>query len=386
MSFGFYDDRQTGELMNRMTNDTFWLGELCHHGPEDIVITSIKFFGTFIVLLTIDVQLTLIVFAFFPPMAAYAFYFNRQMNVALRASKDRIGDINAQAEDSLAGVRVVKSFTNAAIERAKFAIENDRFVEAKGEGYRSESYLYNGVVAFTQVFTIVIVVFGGASIAGGSLDLVDLVTFVLYIGLLVEPIRTALNFARLYQEGTTGFDRLVEVLEIEPDIEDSKQALELQHVRGNVAFRNITFGYKDDDTHVFRDLSLEIEAGEFVALVGSSGVGKTTLCSLIPRFYEVSNGSIAIDGHDVRDIRQSSLRRNIGIVQQDTYLFAGTIADNIRYGRPDATHNEVIEASRRAHAHDFIMALQDGYATDVGQRGVKLSGGQRQRLSIARVF
>ena len=386
LSFAFYDDQKTGQLMSRITNDTFWFGELCHHGPEDTVITFMKFFGTFIILMTINVPLTLIVFAFLPIMAVYAFFFNKKMSIALRASKDRIADINAQVEDTLAGIRVVKSFTNEDVEKRKFGFENYRFVEERREGYKSEAYFYNGVVAFTQLFTVVVIVFGGASIVNSTLDLADLVTYLLYIGLLIEPIRTSLNFTRLYQEGITGFDRFMDVLEIEPDIQDSAHAIELTHVQGNLEFMDVTFKYKKDHDNVLKNLSLNIKAGEFVALVGSSGVGKTTLCSLIPRFYEVSGGNIMLDGQNIKDISLHALRKNIGIVQQDTYLFTGTVADNIGYGKPDATQAEIIEAAKKANAHNFIRALPDGYNTDVGQRGVKLSGGQKQRLNIARVF
>lgn len=386
LSFGFYDNQKTGQLMNRMTNDTFAIGELCHHGPEDIVITTIKFWGTFIILLTINVPLTLIVFAFFPPMMIYAFHFNKKMNIALRSSKDRIGDLNAQVEDTLAGIRVVKSFTNEHIEKQKFSVENNRFVDARKQGYKSEAYFSNGVIAFTQIFTLVIIVFGGASIAKDTLSLADLVTYLLYIGLLVEPIRTALNFARLYQEGMTGFDRVMEMLEIQPDIQDPSTPITLSHVQGNIAFHDVTFKYNATQNHVFENLSLNIKAGEFVALVGSSGVGKTTLCALIPRFYDIQKGRIELDGENIKNLNQNDLRQNIGIVQQDIYLFAGTIADNICYGKQDATEDEMIEAAQKANAHNFIMDLPNGYHTDIGQRGVKLSGGQKQRLSIARVF
>jgi len=386
LSFSFYDDQKTGQLMNRITNDTFALGELYHHGPEDIVITSLKFFGTFIILMTINVSLTLIVFLFLPVMAAYAFYFNRKMNIALRTSKDRIGDINAQVEDTLAGIRVVKSFTNEGIEKKKFAYENNHFVASMRNAYKSEAYFYNGMIAFAQLMTTVVVVFGGASIVNGSLGLADLLTYLLYIGILIEPIRTSLNFARLYQEGITGFDRFMEMLEVEPTIRDSADAVELAHVQGNVEFKDVTFKYKEDHDYVLKNISLNIKAGEFVALVGASGAGKTTLCALIPRFYEVSAGEIALDGTNIKDISLRSLRGNIGIVQQDVYLFAGTVSDNIRYGKLDASEEEIIEATKKANAHDFIKELPDGYATDIGQRGVKLSGGQKQRLSIARVF
>ena len=386
LPFSFYDNENVGQLMNRITNDTFAIGELYHHGPEDIVLTFIKFLGTFIILLTINVPLTLIIFLFFPFMAIYAFYFNKKMRLALRRSKDRIGDINAQVEDTLSGSRVVKSFANESLEEAKFKLENDRFLESRKDAYRSEAYLFNGTVAFTQLFTAVIIVFGGASIVQGSLDLADLVTYLLYIGILIEPIRTALNFARLYQEGITGFERFMEVLEIQPPIKNDKDATKLASIRGAISFRNMSFKYQDTLEYVLKDVSLDIRAGEFVALVGTSGVGKTTLCSLIPRFYDVSEGDIFIDGQAIKKIGLESLRQNIGVVQQDVYLFSGTVRENIAYGRPPASVAEIIAAAKQANAHDFIMCLPNGYDTHIGQRGVKLSGGQKQRLSIARVF
>lgn len=386
LSFRFYDDQRTGQLMTRITNDSFDLAELFHHGPEDIVISLLNFAGAFIILVSIDVELTLIVLLSLPIMAAYAFYFNRRMNIALRASKDRIGDINAQVEDTLSGIRVVKSFANEAVEMKKFAYENDRFVESRREAYRSEGYFYNGLIGFTQLLTIAVVVFGGAAIVSAALDLADLLTFLLYIGILIEPIRRFGNFTRLYQEGITGFDRMMEILEVEPDIREAAAAMELSSVKGNIEFKDVSFQYEAAAGFVLRHVSLKIRAGEYVALVGTSGVGKTTLCSLIPRFYDASAGQVLLDGRDVRDIRLRSLRRNVGIVQQDVYLFAGTVYDNIRYGNSGASFEEVVEAAQKANAHDFIMALPDGYETRIGQRGVKLSGGQKQRLSIARVF
>ncbi len=386
LSFGFYDEQRTGQLMTRLTNDTFALSELYHHGPEDLAISLLKFGGAFLILININVELTLIIFLFLPFMAIYAFYFNRRMNVALRKSKDRIGDINAQVEDTLAGIRVVKSFANEELEAEKFAYENARFVESRREGYKSEAYFSSGLIASTQLITIAVIVFGGASIVNGSLDLADLLTYLLYVAILIEPIQRSVNFARLYQEGISGFDRVMDILEVEPDFQDPADAIELTHVQGNVEFRNVSFKYKDEHDYVLKDISLEIKAGEYVALVGTSGVGKTTLCSLIPRFYDVSAGGILLDGQNIRDLRLHSLRRMIGIVQQDVYLFAGTIADSIRYGKPNAGHEEIVAAAKQANAHDFIMALPDGYATDIGQRGVKLSGGQKQRLSVARVF
>jgi ATP-binding cassette subfamily B protein len=386
LSFRFYDEQRTGQLMTRLTNDTFALAELYHHGPEDILITSLTVTGAFIILLKVNVALTLIVFLFLPIMAVYALYFNKKMNRALRSSKDRIGDINAQVEDTLAGIRVVKSFTNEEVEKGKFAYANQRFLASRRAGYKSEAFFSSGLLAFTQLITIAVIIFGGMAIVHASLDLADLLTYLLCISILIDPIQKLVNFGRLYQEGITGFQRFMDMLEVAPDLEDAADAVELAQVRGKVEFKDVSFKYKEEQGYVLKNLSLEIQAGEYVALVGSSGVGKTTLCSLIPRFYDVTAGAILLDGQDVRNVTLRSLRRNIGIVQQDIYLFAGSVADNIRYGKLDASRQEIIDAAKRAHAHDFIMALPDGYDTDIGQRGVKLSGGQKQRLSIARVF
>ena len=386
LSFNFYDEQKTGQLMTRLTNDSFAMSELYHHGPEDITIALLSFIGAFLIMLTVNAELTLIVMIFVPIMSIYIYYFNRKMRIALRRSKDGIGDINAQVEDTLAGVRVVKSFTNEGIEKRKFAYENQRFVDSRSDGYKSEAYFSAGMIVFTQLMTIVVIIFGGVRIVHASLDLADLLTFLLYIGILIEPIKRFSNFTRLYQEGMTGFDRFMEILEVEPDIQDSANAIELTHVQGNVEFKDVSFKYKEGYNHVLKNISLDIKVGEYVALVGASGVGKTTLCSLIPRFYEANEGEILLDGKNINDISLRSLRRHIGIVQQDIYLFAGTVSDNIRYGKLDASKEEIIEAAKMANAHDFIMALPDGYNTDIGQRGVRLSGGQKQRLSIARVF
>jgi ATP-binding cassette subfamily B protein len=387
LSFGFYDEQRTGQLMTRITNDSFDLAELYHHGPEDIVISLLNFIGAFIIMLTVNVSLAVIVFLFLPVMAVYAIHFNKKMRVALRRSHNRIGDINAQVEDTLSGVRVVKSFTNEEIEIRKFEHENNRFLNSRSDGYKSEAYFSAGMTAFTQLLTVTVILFGGISILlGTSLDLADLITFLLCIGILIEPIQRFSNFTRLYQEGMAGFERFMEVLDVLPDIQDTPDATDLAHVRGNVEFRDVNFKYKEEHDYVLRHISLDIKAGEYIALVGSSGVGKTTLCSLIPRFYEINAGKILLDGKDIRSISLSSLRKNIGVVQQDVYLFAGTVADNIRYGKLNASKEEIIDAAKKANAHDFIMALPNGYDTDIGQRGVKLSGGQKQRLSIARVF
>ena len=386
LSFSFYDEQKTGQLMTRITNDLFSISELYHHGPEDLAIALLKFIGVLVILININVKLTLMIFLFLPIMAVYAFYFNRRMNITLRISKDRVGDINAQVEDTLAGIRVVKSFTNEEIEKRKFDYENKRFVDSRGDGYKSEAYFSGGLIAFTQLITIAVIIFGGAGIANASLDLADLLTYLLCVGILIEPIERLVNFARLYQEGITGFNRYMDIMEVEPDIQDSVDAIELTHVQGNVEFKDVSFKYKEGGDYVLKNISLDIKAGEYIALVGPSGVGKTTLCSLIPRFYEVNQGRILLDGKDIRNVSLRSLRRNIGIVQQDVYLFAGTVSDNIRYGKLDASKEEIVEAAKKANAHDFIMQLPDGYDTDIGHRGVKLSGGQKQRLSIARVF
>ncbi len=386
LSFRFYDEQRTGQLMARITNDTFAMAELYHHGPEDIVVTTLTVVGAFIILLKMNVALTLILFLFVPIMAVYALYFNKKMNRALRSSKDRIGDVNAQVEDTLTGIRVVKSFTNEEVETGKFAYANRRFLDSRRDGYKSEAYFSSGLIAFTQLITITVIILGGIGIVHASLNLADLVTYLLCIGILIDPIQKLVNFGRLYQEGITGFHRVMEMLEVTPDLQDAPDAVDLTDVRGDIAFQAVSFKYQEEQRYVLKNLSLEIQAGEYVSLVGASGVGKTTLCSLIPRFYDVNAGCVLLDGQDVRHLTLRSLRSSIGIVQQDVYLFAGTVADNIRYGKLDASRQEIIEAAKQARAHEFIMALPRGYDTDIGQRGVKLSGGQKQRLSIARVF
>lgn len=386
LSFRFYDDQKTGQLMTRLANDSFDLSELFHHGPEDIVISLLNFVGAFIVLIKVDLQLATLVFLFLPILAVHAIYFNHKMRKAMRRSKDRVGDINTQIEDSLAGIRVVKSFVNEEVEKRKFDYENERFLQSRREEYKSEVAFFEGMTALTQLLPIAVIVFGGVAIVTRSLDLADLLTFLLYIGILIEPIKRFSNFTRLYQMGMSGFERFMEVLEVEPDIQDCADAVEMSHVQGQIEFKSVCFKYREEHNEVLKNISLEIKPGEYVALVGASGVGKTTLCSLIPRFYEANQGQIRIDGMDIRKLRLSSLRKNIGIVQQDVYLFAGTVADNISYGKLGASQEEIIAAAKHANAHDFIMALPNGYDTDIGQRGVKLSGGQKQRLSIARVF
>ncbi|WP_135229503.1 ABC transporter ATP-binding protein [Deinococcus fonticola] len=385
-SFAFFDSRRTGQLMSRVTNDLFDVGELAHHGPEDLFIAVLLFTGVFVILLNLNPALTLLLFAFLPFMAAYAIYFNIRLNRALLQSRARIADVNAQVEDTLAGIRVVQSFAGEKLEQGRFNGENQRFVNSRRMEYRAEAYFYQGMTLFTQLMSIAVLVFGGLYILRDSLTLPELVTYLMCVGILMEPIRRFVNLARLLQEGVTGFQRFRELMLIQPDIIDAPDARIIQKPRGDIEFRDVSFQYPGTPRPVLRNINLNIRSGEFVALVGTSGVGKSTLCALIPRFYEVTDGEVCLDGTPICNITLESLRRSIGVVQQDVYLFSGTVMENIRYGRPDATETEIIQAAKQAGAHEFITALPGGYDTDIGQRGVKLSGGQKQRLSIARVF
>lgn len=386
LSFTFFDNQKVGQLMSRVTNDLFEITELFHHGPEDIVISIIKLFGSFAILLFVNWRLALVAFALVPIMLVYAYYFNTKMKKIFLKNRARIADINAQMEDNLSGIRVVKSFSNEEIEMKKFEHGNQRFLESKKENYRCMGIYHSGLTAFTTLITVLVITAGALFITRGVITVTDLITFLLYINNFTEPIKKLINFTEQFQNGASGYTRFLEMVSIQPDIVDKPNARELVGAKGDISFRHVSFHYTDHEEMVLSDLNLDVKAGEYVALVGTSGVGKSTLCSLIPRFYEVSEGEVLIDGTDIRDFTLKSLRNNIGIVQQDVYLFAGNVMDNIRYGRPNATEEEVIEAARNANAHEFIMGLPDGYYTDIGQRGVKLSGGQKQRLSIARVF
>ena len=386
LSFSFYDDAKVGQLMSRVTNDLFDITELLHHGPENIILSVLKIVGAFIILVNINGWLALAAFIILPVMFVFAFVLNKRMRRASRRNREKIAEINAQIEDNLAGIRVVKSFANEQEENRKFSIGNKGFLAAKKNSYHYMGTFQAGVGFFTTLIQVSVIVTGCVLIANGRLDISDLVTFLLYISVFTEPITTLVNFTEQFQNGYTGFERFRELMNIDPDIEDGPNAVPLEKVRGEICFDNVSFHYKEAQEEVLQHINLQVPAGAYVALVGSSGAGKTTLCSLIPRFYDVSSGRITVDGHDVRDVTLKSLRDNIGIVQQDVYLFAGTIYENILYGKPDATPEEVIAAAKNANAHDFIMAFPDGYDTDIGQRGIKLSGGQKQRLSIARVF
>ena len=386
LSFSFYDEQKTGILMSRLTHDLFTLAELYHHGPEDIIISIIKFFGAFIILFQINAVLTLLVFAILPFMFIFAYFCNKQMRIAFRLNKKRVGEINARIEDNLSGIRVVKSFASEDIEIDKFEYENNNYVLSKKISYKAMAIFHSGLGAFITMITIVVIVAGSLFISGGVIIIGDLLTFLLYINNLTDPVKKLINFTESFQQGMTGFDRFMDILEIKPDIKDSIESKDILNVKGKVEFNNVGFRYNEKSDYVLKNIDLKVDAGEYIALVGSSGAGKTTICSLIPRFYEVSDGSIKIDGVDIKDIKLKSLRSNIGIVQQDVYLFAGSIMENIGYGKLSATTQEIVEAAKKANAYDFIMSLPDGFDTDIGQRGVKLSGGQKQRLSIARVF
>lgn len=386
LSFAFYDNQKVGHLLSRITSDLFDISELLHHGPEDIIISVIKLLGAFVILLRVHVPMALICMLIVAVMLVYALIFNRRMKNAFQANRARIGDINAQIEDSLSGIRVVKSFGNEKREMEKFVKGNQRFVDSKRVTYRYMASYHAGMDAFTTLITVAALVSGAAFLVRGSLGTADLVTFLLYISNFTEPVTKLVNFTEQFQNGYSGYTRFLEMMNIAPDIEDAPDAVEVRNTKGDIRFDKVSFHYESGQGDVLSHVNLDVKAGEYVALVGGSGAGKTTLCSLIPRFYDVTDGAVYLDGVDIRKIKLKSLREQIGIVQQDVYLFAGSIMENIRYGMPDASDEEVIRAAKAANAHDFIMEMPENYYTDIGQRGVKLSGGQKQRISIARVF
>ena len=386
MSFNFYNNQQVGSLMSRITTDLFDITELMHHGPENIILCTIKISGALVILCTINIKLALAAIIVLPFLMVFAYVMNKRMRSAFRNNRVKIAEINGQIEDNLSGIRVVKSFANEQIENEKFMVGNKGFLSAKKNSYFNMGIFQAGVGNFSTIVQVFVIITGIVLIANGDVNVTDFITFMLYISVLTEPINVLVNFTEQFQNGYTGFERFVEIMDTKPDIVDSKDAIELPSVRGDISFSDVSFKYEDGNSQVLSHVNLDIPAGAYYALVGSSGAGKTTLCSLIPRFFDTNEGSVSIDGHDVRTVTLASLRNQIGIVQQDVYLFAGTIYENILYGRPAASREEVIEAAKNANAHEFIMSLPNGYDTDIGQRGVKLSGGQKQRISIARVF
>ena len=386
LSFAFFDNQKVGHLLSRITSDLFDITELLHHGPEDVVISAIKLLGAFIILLMINAKLAFVAIGFVVIMLLYAVAMNGRMRGAFRENRSRIADINSQIEDSLSGIRVVKSFSNEETEMDKFEEGNSRFVDSKKKSYRYMGTYNSGMGVFSTLITVGSLLMGAWLMMKGELSAADLVTFLLYINNFTEPVKKLVNFTEQFQNGYSGYERFVEIMNIAPDIKDKEDAKSLDRVQGEIQFEDVSFHYSENKENVLSHVNLDVKPGEYVALVGSSGAGKTTLCSLIPRFYDVTGGAVRLDGIDIRDVKLKDLRRQIGIVQQDVYLFAGTILENIRYGKPEATDEEVVNAAMAANAHEFIMSLPEGYNTDIGQRGVKLSGGQKQRLSIARVF
>ena len=386
LSFSYYSNTKIGQLMSRITSDLFDITEFAHHGPEELFIAGVKIIASFIILSGMNVWLTLIVFALLPGMIFFSSRFRRRMRRAFKASRVQIGEVNAQVEDSLLGIRVVKSFANEEIEKEKFERGNQKFLDIKKETYRHMAGFHSTTRFFDGLMYIVVVVAGALFLIHGQITPGDYVAYLLYVTTLLTSIRRIVEFAEQFQRGMTGIERFVEILDEPVDIKDAENASDLPAVSGNISFENVSFKYSDGGERVLSDMNLEIKSGENIAIVGPSGAGKTTICNLIPRFYDVTDGRITIDGYDIREVTLPSLRNQIGIVQQDVYLFSGTVLENIEYGLPGASREEIERASRLAGAHEFISLLPNGYDTFVGERGVKLSGGQKQRISIARVF
>jgi ATP-binding cassette subfamily B protein len=385
LSFSYYDNTNTGKLMSRIVTDLFDISELAHHGPEDLFISILKIIGSFAILLSINVSITIILIAFTVLMVFFAIKYNKRMKSTFKRNREKIAVVNAQIQDSLSGIRVVKSFANEKIEGKKFNKGNLEFLETKEAGYSIMGRFFSGNQFFQGLLYLSVILAGGFAISNGKLSASDLVVYILYINIFINPIDKLVNFTEQFQRGITGFERFIEVMETEPEIVDAKNAVELTNPKGNIEFNNVSFSY-DNKNEILKNLNINIEAGKTFALVGPSGGGKTTFCSLIPRFYEVYEGSVTVDGIDIKNIKLKSLRNFIGVVQQDVYMFSGTVRENISYGKTDATDEEIIEAAKKANAHEFIMELEDGYDTYVGERGAKLSGGQKQRISIARAF
>ncbi|MFI8494541.1 ABC transporter ATP-binding protein [Peribacillus butanolivorans] len=384
-SFRFFDNTKTGHIMSRITNDLFDIGELAHHGPEDLFIAIMTFIGAFWIMLTINVKLALISVCILPFLVLLIVISNLKMNKAWKQMYKEVADVNARVEDSVSGVRVVQSFTNETYEMERFSTNNRRFRKAKLLGYKVMSFSLSGIYMMTRFMTLAVLVMGAWLTFHGQLSYGELVAFVLYVNVLFKPIDKISALMELYPKGMAGFKRFTELLDIEPDVEDKKNAFAVNALLGDISFNDVTFNYEDKKT-VLKGIDLNIKAGETIAFVGPSGAGKTTICSLIPRFYDVISGSISIDGIDIREMTKKSLRSQIGIVQQDVFLFTGTLKENISYGLLNATHEQIQVAARKAHLEAFIEGLPEGYETQIGERGLKLSGGQKQRIAIARMF
>ena len=385
LPFKYFDDNKTGHIMSKIINDLMEISELAHHGPEDLFISVVMLIGSFIALCTINVELTLIVFATVPLMIWFAISQRIKMSEAFRVVRKEVANVNSSLENSISGIRVSKSFTNEDYEMEKFDEGNEQFKQSRQYAYKYMANFSSGIKFFVDMLNVIIIGFGGYFIYRKFINLPDLVAYILYIQFFMQPIRRLTSFVEQYQSGMAGFERFVELMNIKPEIVDKDNAIELKNVTGDIELRDITFSY-NDKTSILSNMNLHIEEGKTLTLVGPSGGGKTTLCHLIPRFYELTEGDILIDGNSIKDVTLKSLRQNIGIVQQEVFLFTGTIKENILYGKPDSSDEDVIESAKNANIHEFIMSLYDGYDTNVGERGVKLSGGQKQRMSIARVF
>ena len=386
LSYSFYTDTKVGQIMARITSDLFDITEFAHHCPEELLITGLKIIIAFIILMTVNVPLTLILFLILPIMLTACLSFRGKMRDAFKASRKQVGELNAQVEDSLLGIRVVKSFANEDIEKEKFGKGNIIFFNIKKIAYKYMAGFQSTTRFFEGFMYRSVIIAGSVFLMYKKISVADFTAYVLYISTLTASIRTIINFTEQFQRGLTGLERFVEIMDTEPEITDAPDAKELKNVKGDIRFDNVSFNYPDNDKTVLANLNIHISPGENVALVGASGSGKTTICNLIPRFYDIVSGKITIDGEDIRGFTLSSLRQNIGIVQQDVYMFSGTVRDNIEYGKPGADFDEIRTAAIKAGADEFIMSLPEGYDTYIGERGVKLSGGQKQRLSIARVF
>ena len=386
LSFSFYDKNRTGQLMSRVTGDLFEITELAHHGPEDLFISSVTILGAFCIMLTIQWQLALMVFAGIPIFIRFTALTRKKMMKASIEVKAKLAGINGEVESSISGMRTAKAFANEDAESAKFNAANDQFRGAKRGYYKTMAFYQSGMEFFMGILSVVVIAFGGYLIMKGEMDFIDLTTFALYVTTFITPIRKLSAFVEQFMQGMAGFKRFTELMRVEPDIQDAPDARALTNVKGDILVDDVTFGYESSPEPVLEHITLHIRPGETVAVVGPSGGGKSTLCQLIPRFYDVTGGRVLVDGQDVRELKQHDLREHIGIVQQDVFLFAGTIYDNIRYGRPDATEAEIIEAAKKAEIYDAILEMPDGFQTQVGERGVMLSGGQKQRVSIARIF
>lgn len=385
LSFSYYDNNNSGQMMSRLVSDLFDISEFAHHGPENLFISLIKIIGSFVFLTVINWRLAIPLFVIVIVMVIFSSIQSKKMHATFLDNRKKIGDINARLQDTLSGIRVVQSFANEEIEKKKFAVSNENFLVSKKENYRCMGSFSAWNIFFQGLMYLTVLVFGGYLISQDKMEPADLAMYALYIGIFVSPIQILVELTEMIQKGLSGFRRFSAIMETEPDIEDAEDARELTNVKGDVNYDHVTFRYNDDEP-VLSDVSFSIPAGRSIALVGPSGGGKTTICSLLPRFYELTGGKITIDGKDIKDFTLQSLRKNIGIVQQDVYLFCGTVRENIAYGKPDASDEEIIEAAKNANIHDFIMSLPDGYDTFVGERGTRLSGGQKQRISIARVF